>query len=111
MLTACHATQAHMPLSPAALNNKATSVLDTTMRICASCIKPFWLCRWVVPALWGPAVMICLLKSLQEAEHHWMVSLLLVVGGVLQWQLLEYCIHRCAMAYLPALLLETSVLL
>ena len=61
--------------------------------------------------MWGPAVLFCLMKSLQEAGHHRIVSLLLVVAGVLQWQLLEYCIHRYAMAYSPALSLVSSALL
>ena len=60
-------------------------------------------CRWVVPALWGPAVLFCLLESLLAAHDNWTVSLLLVAAGVLQWQLLEYCIHRYTLVSLPDL--------
>ena len=51
-------------------------------------------CRWVVPLLWGPAVAFCLLQSLLAASQHWTITLLFIAAGVLQWQLLEYCIHR-----------------
>ena len=51
-------------------------------------------CRWMVPALWGPAVLVCLAQALSKQEQHWVVCLLFVGIGVLLWQLLEYCIHR-----------------
>ena len=48
----------------------------------------------MVPALWGPAVLLCLAQALSKQEQHWVVSLPFVGIGVLLWQLLEYCIHR-----------------
>ena len=55
-------------------------------------------CRWMVPALWGPAVLLCLAQSLSTQEQHWVFSLSFVGMGVLLWQLLEYCIHRCSLS-------------
>jgi dihydroceramide fatty acyl 2-hydroxylase len=56
---------------------------------------------WVVPLLWGPVVA----WSLARALHHGLgnaAAAVLLVAGVIAWQLLEYLLHRFAFHTTPA---------
>lgn len=58
--------------------------------------KTHW---WVVPLLWTPALVWCLARTV--LSHGFATSGLLVVMGVLMWQLLEYSIHRFLFHRIP----------
>ena len=51
-------------------------------------------CRWYVPVIWGTLAAICLSYMHTHQTHSHITTSLLLLCGILLWQLTEYCIHR-----------------